>query len=482
MRVVPDREPARPTSPSSRSTDGLTTCRSRPPVAGFRPDRVARRAPPDELASPRRPIREAPRARPGCAPSDPPIVPVTAIRTGSRSPGFEDAGRGRAVDERPDPRGAPLGWRDQRPVRRPARDRRASASTAIIREARSTGSRMRDAIAVAVASQRRGDRRGPRRDRGRRDAIASGHAGSLRGSRRRPRLQARRSGRRRIEPLDVRLGAEPRPLALRERRVAAGVLGDRRLARQLAVEDRPRLAVADRRERRQGRDRTARGATRASSTRPASNWARARLRDPVAVRRRVDLEPDPGDRPVVAARRGQRPARRRRPSAISRARTTRRGLAVSIAAARFGATARSRSTSGSSPTARNSASSRARTAGSDGSASVGEPARDRAEVQPGAAGEDRDPAAARRSRPAPRRAWAAKSATVNGSSGSTRSRPWCGMPRRSAERRLRGPDVEAAIDLARVGGDDLGRRSPPPPGAPRRRSRARSCRSRSRRR
>ena len=58
-------------------------------------------------------------------------------------------------------------------------------------------------------------------------------------------------------------------------------------------------------------------------------------------------------------------------------------------------------------------------------------ARDGPQVEPGAADEDREPAAL----PIPAsasRAWAAKSATVNGSSGSTRSSPWCGMPRRSS--------------------------------------------------
>ena len=56
---------------------------------------------------------------------------------------------------------------------------------------------------------------------------------------------------RRVEPGDVGLGAEPCPLALRERDVALGVELDRGLAAERAVEDRPRLAVADRREGRQ---------------------------------------------------------------------------------------------------------------------------------------------------------------------------------------------------------------------------------------
>ncbi len=51
-----------------------------------------------------------------------------------------------------------------------------------------------------------------------------------------------------VEPRDVGLRPEPRPLAFGEGRVAAGVLGDRVLAAQGPVEDRPGLAVADRGE------------------------------------------------------------------------------------------------------------------------------------------------------------------------------------------------------------------------------------------
>src|SRR6187431_802390 len=55
----------------------------------------------------------------------------------------------------------------------------------------------------------------------------------------------RRSSGTDVEPGDVGLAPEPGPLALRERLVAAGVLGDGSLTRQLAVEDGPGLAVAD---------------------------------------------------------------------------------------------------------------------------------------------------------------------------------------------------------------------------------------------
>ena len=53
--------------------------------------------------------------------------------------------------------------------------------------------------------------------------------------------------------VDVGLGAEPRALALRERDVALGVELDRGVAGELAVEDGPGLAIADRREGRQAR-------------------------------------------------------------------------------------------------------------------------------------------------------------------------------------------------------------------------------------
>src|SRR5207253_8468099 len=53
----------------------------------------------------------------------------------------------------------------------------------------------------------------------------------------------------RVEPLDVRLAAEPRPLASGELDVATSVLGDRLVDGQRAVEDSPGLGVANRAER-----------------------------------------------------------------------------------------------------------------------------------------------------------------------------------------------------------------------------------------
>ena len=104
-----------------------------------------------------------------------------------------------------------------------------------------------------------------------------------------------------VEPGDVGLGAEPRPLALGERDVALGVELDRRVARQLAVEDRPGLAVADRREGRQRRDRT----------------ARAGRAPPRSGRRRTGR--GRGSRSARRARAGRRSARARRSGPGSRA-------------------------------------------------------------------------------------------------------------------------------------------------------------------
>src|SRR5947207_2903860 len=90
-----------------------------------------------------------------------------------------------------------------------------------------------------------------------------------------------------IEPLDVRLRAEPCPLALREGLVAADVLRDCRVGRQLTVEDGPRLAVADRRECREGRVEAR--AKRARFVDQAGvELGAGPVRDPLSVCRRVD--------------------------------------------------------------------------------------------------------------------------------------------------------------------------------------------------
>src|SRR5207249_3034387 len=104
----------------------------------------------------------------------------------------------------------------------------------------------------------------------------------------------------RVQPVDPGLGPEPGPLALRERLVAAGVLGDRGVASQLAVQDGPCLAVADRGEGRQPR-------VEVLPERPGLlDQARLELAagpvgDPRPVCRRLDGQADPGDRPVVVA-------------------------------------------------------------------------------------------------------------------------------------------------------------------------------------
>ena len=260
--------------------------------------------------------------------------------------------------------------------------------------------------------------------------------------------------RRRIEPFDVGLRAEPRPLALRERLVATRVLGDRGLPRQLAVEDRPRLAVADRRERRQGgiealaerpwprrsgRRRTGRGRGSRSSRGASPRRPRARsrrrgrrsraARAPRARRRRPSPSRAPGrrgagwrcrsqlrvaGRPPAGARRAARGRPRGTPPPAGRGRQRRRA-----ATRRAG---RGRPRGGRDPCRRRG--SRARRG--------------------------------RRSRPAPGPRGRAKSATRERLIGVDEVEPVMRDAPALGRRRLRGPDVEAAIDLPRVGRDDLG--------------------------
>ena len=107
---------------------------------------------------------------------------------------------------------------------------------------------------------------------------------------------------------------------------------------QLAVEVRPALAVADRPRTTAGAGSKRSRSARASSTRPASNWARARSRDAPPVLAGLDDELEAEDRRPVAD--AARAAARRRGASRSRGRaTTRRGLRRSVRAARVGASA-----------------------------------------------------------------------------------------------------------------------------------------------
>ena len=73
---------------------------------------------------------------------------------------------------------------------------------------------------------------------------------------------------------------------------------------ELAIEDGPRLAVADRAERRERRvEPLAEGASLVDQA--GVELGAGPVRDPLAVGRGLDLEADPGDRAVVAARRRQ---------------------------------------------------------------------------------------------------------------------------------------------------------------------------------
>ena len=200
---------------------------------------------------------------------------------------------------------------------------------------------------------------------------------------------------------------------------------------ELAVEDRPRLAVADRARTPGSAGSNRSRSARASSMRPASNWARARA----AIRSRVRRpgrrrararRPGPGSR--AAGGRGASPAS----SAISRARTTRRGLRRSTPAASAGASAAQavderREAVGVEVAPRGRRGPPGR--------SAARRCRGRARPRAGRARCRRRGSRRRRARRSSARtprACVAKSATLNGSSGSTRSRPWCGTRARSA--------------------------------------------------
>ena len=189
--------------------------------------------------------------------------------------------------------------------------------------------------------------------------------------------------------------------------------------------------------------------------RPASNWARARVAIRRACSRLVDGQAEPLDRPRVPARRRQRTVAPQlgdleRPDDATRVAQVDRSRRAS---------GRSRSGARRAPRRhRPRAPPRARALGRGRSAA--RPCRGRGRRRAGRA-RSRRRGSRRRPRPAIAAsagpACAAKSATLNGSSGSTRSRPWCGTRARSAALDLGRADVEAAEDLARIGRDDLGR-------------------------
>ena len=258
---------------------------------------------------------------------------------------------------------------------------------------------------------------------------------------------------RRLEPGDVRLRAEPGPLALGEGDVAPGVELDRRVGVSAPRRGRPTPRGSRSPRRPAASGRTARGAPAPRRCRPASNWACARARRSGRRGRPARrCSPSQVDGPGIAERRGRRQVAGQLGD-LERADDAARVAQVD-AAGRAGRDRRRRATSASRPSAISSASRRARTVGIARQRVGVEAARDRAQVEPGPAGEDRDAAARGRSRPGRRAACATKSATLNGWSGSTRSRPWWATRARSAGARLGRPDVEAAEDLARIGRDD----------------------------
>ena len=233
------------------------------------------------------------------------------------------------------------------------------------------------------------------------------------------------------------------------------------VACQFAVEDRPRLAVADRRERTAAPDRTAHGAPCASSMRPASNWARARSAIQCSWIARLHREPEPRD-----GRRRSRaaPARPRHPAARrSRARGRRgagcAGRSVRRASGRAGAAARR-----AVEAVRSSTPSRAGRGPRVAREGVGvEPSSDGPQVQPGSAGEDGDAVPLRdpgegRPRVTDEVGHRERLVRVDEVEAVVRDAGAFGG------RHLRRADVQAAEDLPRIGRDDLGR--PPLPGDP----------------
>ncbi len=243
-------------------------------------------------------------------------------------------------------------------------------------------------------------------------------------------------------------------LALREGDVAADVGLDRGLAGQRRRRGPPTPRGSRSREGRQAGVEAARAAPAPPRSRPASNWARARA----AIRRRwaagSSRQAEPDDRSRIAACR-RAAARRRAASAISSARTTRRGLRRSMPAASPGASARA-----------------ARRA----------PPGRRRRGRPRAARGRPDRWAARRCRGRARRRAGrgpvppARIATPPRAARSARTPRACAGEVGDAERlvgvdeveavvrdprplrggRLGRADVQAAVDLARIGRDDLG--------------------------
>ncbi len=170
-----------------------------------------------------------------------------------------------------------------------------------------------------------------------------------------------------------------------------------------AVEDRPRLAVADRAERREARVEALAEAARLVEEAGVELGPRPR-RDPASRARRVERQAEPRRRGRDS--RAARAAARRPRSRRSRGRARRAGGSAGRPAPPIaGAIVRRRSTSAGSPSVASRARGERGPPGSLGSAFGIEAARDGAQVQARPADEDRDAAALRRSPRAPSSAW-----------------------------------------------------------------------------
>ena len=142
--------------------------------------------------------------------------------------------------------------------------------------------------------------------------------------------------------------------------------------------------------------------------------------------------------------------------AISSARTTRRGFRRSVRAASCGAPDRSRTASASRPSRARADSSDARTAGIPGERCRVDAGEHGPQPEPGPAREDPDPAAAAEGRQRVQ----GVGAEVGHGERLVRLHeiePVVDDAPTLGRRGLRGPDIEAAVDLSRVRRDDLGR-------------------------
>ena len=244
--------------------------------------------------------------------------------------------------------------------------------------------------------------------------------------------------------------------------------------RPLSIEDGPGLAIADGGERRQRRAVSL--AKRAAPPPPAPHRTGSRARrDPPAVLGRRRRARGRARRPRIPARRGQRPVALE--LAISSARTTRRGLCRSV---RGGEGRRSRGQPSGQRRRRRRARARPRGRPERRRPTAARPCRGRV-----ATARSQNPVPPARIPTPPRRPRSASASSgvcpevgdAERLVGVDEVEAVVDDPAPLPGGRLRGADVEAAIDLPRVGGDRSRPGDPRRAAIPRARSPGRSCRS-----